>query len=361
MDESDPLITFDSDGVCNHCRDWERDWAAKLELEKQYPEGLLKLVKESTGLTRLVGDGYDAVIGLSGGADSSYAYHLAKGLGLKVLPIHFDNGYDLPVATGNVRRLVDHWGDHLKIVKVDGEEFKWLQRAFLQSGTTGLEIPTDHAIKAATYNIARELGIRNILNGCNLATESHGTAAWTEGHSDWKYINEMAKRYGVQLKTFPHYTWWDLATWMHEYNWISILDWTRYDRDEAIKTLGEVYGYEPYGFKHMESRITRFLHGYIIPRRFGWDTRRSRLAAMVSSGQMTRDAALEMLRTPAYPAEQMEEDRKFVCKRLNLTADEFESLMNLPLKHFSDYPSQTRDMKRGKVYRALRWAYHAFR
>jgi hypothetical protein len=287
-------------------------------------------------------------------------YHLAKTQGLKVLPIHFDNGYDLPVATHNIRCLTDHWGDELRVIPVNGPEFRGLQLAFLKSGTTGLEIPTDHAIKAVTYAVARDIRAAVILNGTNLATESHATAAWTDGHADWKYISSVAKMFGVELGGFPHYTMLDLVTWMRGFRWVSLLEYVKYNRGEAIGEMGRLYGYQDYGFKHMESRVTRFLHGYIIPRRFGWDTRRSRLSAMVASGQATREAALEMLSKPAYPAEEMEADRRVLCQSLGITDAYFEELMNLPLKHFADYPSYRRALG-GPLYHVARFGYRLLR
>lgn len=354
MNDDDPLITYDSEGVCSHCRDWERAWAEKLKLEAGRGRVFEQIKRRGKDAP------YDAVIGLSGGADSSYVYHLAKSNGLRVLPMHFDNGYDLPVSTHNVKCLVDKWGDKLETIRVDGPEFRGLQLAFLKSGTTGLEIPTDHAIQAVTYQTARKWGIPTLLDGRNLATESHGTRAWTAGHSDWKYIRSVGEAFGVHLRRFPHYTWTDKRTWVKRFTGVSLLNYTRYFRDEAIALLGDEYGYQPYGFKHMESRITRFLHGYIIPRRFGWDTRRSRVSAMIASGQMTREEGLTLLASPPYSADEMELDRLHLCKSLGITTIDFEDLMRLPLKHFSDYPSYQRDMA-SPLYRAARLIYRVLR
>jgi N-acetyl sugar amidotransferase len=352
MDESDPLIGFNGDGVCSRCTSWEAQWAVHLNLVKEYPEPLLTEVKAAGK-----GKRYDAVIGLSGGADSSWVYHLAKSAGLRLYPIHFDNGYDLPVSVHNVRCLTDHWGDVLHTVEVKGPEFRALQLAFLKSGTTGLEIPTDHAIKAVTYQAAQIHDVPTILNGTNIATESHGTPAWTQGHADWIYIRGIAERFGVELRDFPHYTFIDKAGWMSRKRWLSLLDYTDYHRQTAIDEMSQLYGYGDYGFKHMESRITRFLHGYIIPRRFGWDTRRSRMSSMIRSGQLTREAALEMLRHPAYAAEEMELDKLILCRNLGITAEDFEDLMNLPLKHYSDYPNRLND----PLQRVLRLGWRALK
>jgi len=241
------------------------------------------------------------------------------------------------------------------------DEYRQLQVAFLKSGTTGLEIPTDHAIKSVTYQTARKWGILTILNGTNIATESHATAAWTQGHVDWMYIKSIGERFGVKLQSFPHYTIRDRATWMKKFWWLNLLDYTDYHREKAIAELAKMTGYESYGFKHGESRITRFLHGYIIPRRFGWDTRRSRVSSMVMSGQLTRDEALTLLAKPVYTSELLEEDRRIVLKTMGITDSEFEDYMNLPLKSFWDYPSYTKTIRTNPILRVAREVYRTIK
>ena len=330
--DTDPDLHIEADGVCNRCHSWEAAWSEKKKLEDQFPSIIARIKNRGR-----------AIIGLSGGADSAWTYWIARLNDLDVTPIHFDNGYDLPVATENLRLITEHWGDELQTLPVDGTLFRRVQRAFLATMPNNLEIPTDHAIKAVTYKEADKRNIYTILNGTNMATESHGSPAWTQGHADWRYIKSVAESQGVSIDAYPHYTLLDRETWMRGIWWLSLLEYTDYHRQRAIDEMHRKCGYIDYGFKHMESRITRFLHGYIIPRRYGWDTRRSRLSAMICSGQLTRGDALRMIAHPAYPPAEMEDDKLMFCSRLGITVEQFEAYMTAPLRRYSDFQSYIND------------------
>jgi NH3-dependent NAD+ synthetase len=76
MDTTDPIITFNDQGVCNHCTEYlnvRADYSYKgNETDKQF-QSLVEKIK-SDGKNR----SYDCVVGLSGGVDSSYVAYLAK-------------------------------------------------------------------------------------------------------------------------------------------------------------------------------------------------------------------------------------------------------------------------------------------
>lgn len=279
---------------------------------------------------------YDSILGLSGGADSSYVYHLARSRGLRPLLIHLDNGWDLPIASENIERLTEHWGDtiHSKFVDLDA-----IHRSFFLSGLPDIEVPTDHAIRAITYDASEDSGVTNILSGMNYATESHASAAWTRGHRDWRYIKNVCKEAGVDAEDMPHYTITQDIAFSFSLNWITPLNYIPYNRMEAVKELARVYGWSDYGGKHQESRITRFVHGYILPKKFGYDTRRSRLSAMICSGQLTVNEAFAILLKPAYDPAEMLEDKRLIIHRWGIPESKFDAVMNGERHNFREYPS----------------------
>jgi hypothetical protein len=89
-------------------------------------------------------------------------------------------------------------------------------------------------------------------------------------------------------------------------------------------------GWKYYGGKHFESIYTRFFQGYILPRKWGFDKRRSHYSSLICSGEMTREEALDELRKPPYPVDQQRADRVYVAKKLGLSETEFEAILALP-------------------------------
>jgi asparagine synthetase B (glutamine-hydrolysing) len=154
MDTSDPEITFDADGVCNHCRDYEDLVAWRLPEPSEARRELERLVD------RIKRDGrkrdYDCIIGVSGGVDSSYLAHLTKELGLRPLAVHLDNGWDSELAVQNIQNLVSKLGIDLYTHVVDWDEFRDIQRSFFLAGVVDIEMISDHAINAILYRMARK-------------------------------------------------------------------------------------------------------------------------------------------------------------------------------------------------------------
>lgn len=90
--------------------------------------------------------------------------------------------------------------------------------------------------------------------------------------------------------------------------------------------------------KHFESIFTRFFHSYYFPVKFGYDLRKSYLSALVlSSGQMSREDALEELKQAPIDPDLLNQDRDYVVKKLGLSKDQFEQILKNPNKTFSDY------------------------
>jgi N-acetyl sugar amidotransferase len=338
MDTSDPEISFDSAGVCNHCHTYaelvatSRWTPAEREIRLQR---LLKAIRR-----RGSGKDYDCVIGVSGGVDSTFVAYKLTQFGLRPLAVHLDNGWNSELAVHNIEKVLKNLNIDLYTHVLDWEEFKDLQLSFLKASVSDAEIPTDHAIFATLNKVAIKRGIKYVLLGTNVVTEAVLPTSWTYGIHDWRYISGVHKRFGrVPLRTFPHHTRNDQLYYQFVVGLrlVSILDYIEYVKHEAMDILQNKLGWQYYGGKHYESIYTRFFQGYILPRKFGIDKRRAHLSNLICSGQMTREAALEEMKNDPYAETMMREDREYVVKKLGLTMDEFESIMALPLKTYRDY------------------------
>ncbi|MGZ9234932.1 MAG: N-acetyl sugar amidotransferase [Anaerolineales bacterium] len=352
MDTSDPEIQFDAQGVCNHCHDYDRliqQRVLKGEAGLRYLETLVEQIKRDGQ-----GKPYDCVMGVSGGVDSTYVAYVAKTrLGLRPLAIHMDNGWDSELAVKNIEETLKRLGIDLYTNVLNWEEFKDLQLAFLKASTPDSEIPSDHAIWAVIGDMAEKLKVRYVLSGFNVRTETHLPRAWSQGHFDWKYIQSVQKQFGKgKLKTFPHQGLFTYYRRLFTLRRVDILNYLDYNKQEAMQLLERELGWKYYGGKHHESLYTRFYQGYILPTKFGYDKRLCHLSSQICSGEITREVALTELQKPTYAPSMQEDDREYVAKKLGVSDSEFDEIMKLPRKSFSDYPSYGRVIE-GPLFKGI--------
>lgn len=357
MDSTDPDIKFLENGYCNHC-------TQVLRKLRSLPSGQVKTKRLSALVEEIKKEGakkkYDCIIGVSGGVDSSFVAYTVNKLGLKPLAIHLDNGWDSEIAVKNIENICKKLMIDLYTYVIEWEEFKDLQLAFLKSSTPDSEIPSDHAITAILFQRALQEDVKYILIGTNTATESIGVNAWSQGHADWRYIRSIHKQFGSrQLKTFPHYTIFDLMKWktLNRVRLIRILDYVDYDKREAKSILQKEIGWKDYGDKHHESLYTKFFQAYILPTKFGFDKRKPHLSSLICAGQITRDQALQELKKELYPPQELKEHMDYVISKFGLNKEDFDSIMNTPPKTYMQYPNyrKTWYYKIGRaVYRAAK-------
>lgn len=335
---ADRSISFDDMGLCSHCQRYDRLVSARRLQGEQGREALRALVERIKAAG--CGREYDCIVGVSGGVDSTYVAWLVKQHGLRPLAVHFDNGWNSELATRNIELVLRNLGIDLHTHVVDWEEFRDLQLAFLKASTPDGEIPTDHAIGALLWKQAASRGIKYIISGMNFATESISVPDWSYGHSDWRFIKDIHRRFGsVKLKTYPHFSLFYLfyANILRGTRIVSILNYVDYDKDEAMALLSSQLGWKGYGGKHHESIYTRFYQGYILPRKFGIDKRYGHLSDLINAGQISRAQALAEMQRPPYPEELQQQDLAYVAKKLRLSTEQFANIMGVPVKSFRDY------------------------
>jgi N-acetyl sugar amidotransferase len=362
MDTSDPEITFDQNGVCHHCHDYDRRVEAEVFPGVKGRQQLAKVVAQIKREGK--GKRYDCILGLSGGVDSTYVAYVTKKLGLRPLAVHLDNGWNSEISVRNIENIVTILGIDLHTEVLDWEEFRRLQVAFLRASTPDSEIPTDHAIISVLYQQAAKHKVRWIMDGSNIVTEIMVPATWSHGHSDWGYIKHLNDNFGgAELKTYPHYDYYDYMVRFPHRQRIQrfpLLNYIDFNKLEAMEVMKKELKWTPYGGKHYESIYTRFYQGYILPKKFGFDKRRSHLSCLVANKRITRDQALAEIQQPALSEEMEREDRAFVVKKLGLTDAEFDEIMSAKRKTFWDYPSFERDLPGTKTYRNYVWQANFF-
>lgn len=104
-----PGISFNDDGVCNHCLNY-RGHAANNEMKKKYENKFLRLLKEKSRDSH-----YDLLMAYSGGKDSTYTLDMfVNRYNLKILALTFDNTFISNQSFINMRKVCSHLDvDHM--------------------------------------------------------------------------------------------------------------------------------------------------------------------------------------------------------------------------------------------------------
>lgn len=327
---ADPNISFDDKGICNYYyeyKDVESQLVLKGDAGKKKVADIVKTLKNAGR-----GRKYDCMLGVSGGVDSTYLAYLSKQLGLRVLCVHFDNGWDSELAVKNIENVVTRCGFDLYTYVINWEEFRDIQIAYFKANVIDIEAVNDIAIFLCLDKICAKYNLKYILDGRNVVTEQTLPHAWL--NKDVGNMLNIHKIYGTRpIKTFPIIG--RLERNIHglkrSYKSIMLLNYMDYNKQAAKKEIMERLDWQDYGGKHYESIFTRFYQGYILPVKFKVDKRKSHLSNLIFSGQMTREKALEELKKPIYPPEQLAVDKPFVLKKLGFTEDGFDAYMNAPV------------------------------
>lgn len=336
MDTSDADIVFDDNGACMRCNEYKN----RILPQWNYGEGHEKELNTLLTEIKRKGQGkqYDCILGLSGGLDSSYMLHLAvKEWGLRPFVFHIDAGWNLPVAEENIKRLTEKLGVELHVEKMNWDEMREMQLAWFRTGLEMLDAPQDHAFIALIDKYSRELGVKYILNGYNISTEIIADPeSWEKGSGptgDGTFMKDVIKKYcSIPIKNytftngFKHKFW---IPYVLAVKTIKPLNLVPITKEKMIQTLSEEYGYVPYGQKHFEDLLTKFLEGWWTPTRFGHDIRRAQLSSLVVTGQMTREEALEILGKPPVTEDEGKALFTEVAKRLEISEEELMALHDM--------------------------------
>ncbi|MFN8297501.1 MAG: N-acetyl sugar amidotransferase [Chitinophagales bacterium] len=341
QDSTVPGIRFDAKGVCNFCA--LHDKLCSIFPEDERGEAFLN---KTFAAIKKQGQGkkYDCVVGISGGRDSTYLlWNVVKRWGLRPLAVHFNDGFDNPVAGENMLRAVKLLGVELRTITSDYREGKELKIDFLKASTPDLNMGTDIGIASSLFGVAAKENLNYILIGQSFRTEGVKPLSWS--FFDGDYLRAVHKQFG----TTP------LRAWKPEdpgFN-LGIREMFYYTAVRGIKTILPFYNF-PYNRKEATELIKREL-GWVYPGahyyddlyhslikyvhrvKFHIDMNMNSDSALVRSGQMPREEALAR----AHSVYAIEDPKviELCIKRLGLTQDEFDSYMQLPPKTFRDYPT----------------------
>lgn len=343
MDTTDPEITFDENGECNHCVGYRQTAQGLTYQGASSEQQLLALAARIKRSGK--GNAYDCVIGVSGGVDSSYTCYVAKKLGLRPLAVHMDNGWNSESAVRNIKAICSRLNiDYMSYV-LNWEEFRDIQLAFLKASIVEMEIPTDVAIPYALHKVAAQHRVKYILSGGNMASEAIMPRTWFYYPKDSKLLKSIHRQFGrTKVHEYPTFDYWREVYYkfVKGIRIVYPLNMTKYSKAEAMRVLQDEVGWVKYGGVHHESIFTRLVLSYIQPKKFGVDYRKCTLSAEICNQIIERDDALHLLEKEPWDATTIAHDMAYVAKKFGLTPNELDTILANPPKSYRDYPNNER-------------------
>ena len=87
------------------------------------------------------------------------------------------------------------------------------------------------------------------------------------------------------------------------------------------------------------------MQSYLLPVKFNLDYRKATLSSQICAGEICRGKALELLQQPIYNPAEVEREKKFVAKKLDISVNELEEIIQQPPKTYRDYPNNEKKLE----------------
>jgi N-acetyl sugar amidotransferase len=304
-------IALDEDGICSACRVQNQkpdiDWDERLEW-------LLELVEPYRRP-----NGYECIVGVSGGKDSYYQTHFVKEkLGLKPLLVTYNGNNYLDAGWKNLWRMKDVFNtDHFIFTPGTNSLIRMNRLCFRKMGDMNWH---NHA---GIMTMPMKMGVLH-----NIPLVFWGEHGWTDmgGMHSMHDLVEYTARYRKD-QCLRGYDWYDMLDDAEDPVEEHELEWSKYPSDEDISRVGlrgiyignydpwnmnehtklvmEKYDWEPSPvpfertyrtMSNLDDRYENGIHDYLKFAKFGYGRGTDHAAKDIRHGYMTRDEGIEMVR-----------------------------------------------------------------
>ncbi|MDA8018155.1 MAG: amino acid adenylation domain-containing protein [Thermoanaerobaculia bacterium] len=279
-----PMATFEDDGVCTICHEYERHRHRAAEYFRPFEE-LEALFEQRATAPR-----HDCIMLYSGGKDSTYAlYQLVAELGLNVLVFTLDNGFLSEQTLANIRRVTDHLGveHHVATTPHMDEIFRDSLQRFSNVCNGCFK-----TIYTLGMRLARERGIRYIVTGLSRGqifetrlAELHRVGVWEPAEID-QTVHDARKAYHREADACAEHLAGDLFADDSIFDEVRFVDFYRYSEAELGEMIRYLAEHAPWIRPSDTGRSTNCLindvgisvhkrergfHNYALP--YSWDVR----------------------------------------------------------------------------------------
>lgn len=311
LPEAYPKITFDKEGVCNYCHEYDLENARKEEIRLESEEDLIKALQKFKNPNGK----YDVLVPLSGGVDSSVTLiKLVKKYNLRPLVFHNDHGFEDDIATANVQNLCRALDVDLIIKQQDLGFMKKLWRYTHQSEGRNLSscFVCGGIIYANSLEIADKYDIPLVINGYSkgqadmMDDKGDALEAWAglleEFQKDEEFFKEFMEKQEPMKKQIVLSKKEDLQNELPKGKHL-VIPFYVFKFNKTDKTQLRKYCKEFFDWKPMEStypsRTTNckmvWLNTYVDLCKMGYSMYDEEYAGIVRGGDMEREQAIEDL------------------------------------------------------------------
>jgi N-acetyl sugar amidotransferase len=324
LPDTRPNLTFNEDGVCNACRSHSQksqiDWA---ERESKFTQ-VVQHAKERS-------KGYDCLIPVSGGKDSTWQVVKCLEYGLNPLAVTWRTPARTQLGQVNLENLVSLGVDHIDYQVNPKVEAKFLIDSLKRYGATA--IPMHMALFSIPLKIAVRFNIPLVVWGENSAFEYGGSIEEQKGFKlDSQWLNKFGVTHGTTARDWisdeltkkeltPYFRPTDkelaksgvLAVFMGYYFPWDVETSLKVAQENGFKLRkeGPKVGY--YNYADIDCDFIS-IHHWMKWYKFGFTRTMDNLSLEIRNGRTTRDEALEILEKQGEecPDEDIEKFCKFV-------------------------------------------------
>ena len=309
LPDTRPNLVLNREGICNACVSHGRkpsiDWDARVTAFR-------RLVEE----TRTHARGYDCIIPVSGGKDSTWQVVKCLEYGLKPLAVTWKTPARTAIGQRNLDNLIALGVDHIDYQISPRVEARFMLKAFERFGSTA--IPMHMAIFAIPLAIAVRFGIPLVVWGENSAAEYGSASSLHEGHRlDRAWLSTYGVTHGTTAKDWvdSDMTAKDLAAYFgpdgdelesHGVRAVFLGHYFKWDPQASLQ-VARAHGFQQdacgartgyYDYADIDDDFIS-IHHWMKWYKFGFTRLFDNLALEIRNRRMMREEAIGIIRTSA--------------------------------------------------------------
>lgn len=337
MPDTKPNLSFDEEGICNACRNYEKRDAVDWNKRKEELMSILDKYRSKDGLN------WDCIIPVSGGKDSTYQVVTMLELGMNPLCVTSTTCHLTEIGRENIENIKNLGVDYIEITP-NKKVRKHLNRIGLFE-VGDISWPEHVGIFTIPVRIAVNMNIPLLIWGENSQNEYGGPAASTENNIlDRKWLEEFGGLLGLRVSDLIGY---------EGIKKNQLIPYT-YPTDEELKQVGvtglflghyipwdglsnvllaKAHGFKSWG-KTIEGSAVDYenidnyqvgIHDYFKFLKFGFGRASDLVSMHIRRGRVTREQGMNIVKNcdGKFPWTYLDKPLEEILEPLDITVDEF--------------------------------------